>query len=114
MRFAARLCLFLLCLALLPGLARAGEPASCRAVRFGVVGFSDVAAVTALAIEALKPLGYEPAGINLSLPIIFASLRSKDIDAFLGNWMPAQEADSRPYLSDGSVELIGPNLDDAK
>ena len=33
---------------------------------------------------------------------------------FLGNWMPTMEADVRPYLDDGSVELIGTNLEGAK
>ena len=114
MRRRASLALAALVLALLPGAGSAGEPDACRTVRFGVVGFSDVAAVTALAAEALKPLGYEPAGVNLSLPIIFASLQGRNIDVFLGNWMPAQDADSRPYLADASVEVLGPNLAGAK
>jgi glycine betaine/proline transport system substrate-binding protein len=96
------------------GVSAGIEPAECRNVRFGVVGFSDVAAVTAITIEVLKGLGYAPATVNLPIPIIFASLQNKNIEVFLGNWMPAQEADSRPYLANGSVEVIGPNLARAK
>ena len=33
----------------------------------------------------------------LSVPVTFASLKNNDIDVFLGNWMPAQEADREPY-----------------
>jgi glycine betaine/proline transport system substrate-binding protein len=33
----------------------------------------------------------------LSVPVTFASIKNKDIDVFLGNWMPAQEADRKPY-----------------
>jgi choline ABC transporter permease protein len=109
-----RVCLGVALLAAVAGVCAAGEPAECRNVRFGVVGFSDVAAVTALTSEVLKQLGYSPASINLSVPIIFASLRTKSIDVFLGNWMPAQKADSGPYLADGSVEVVGPNLEKAK
>ena len=40
------LCLGVLLLVAVSGVSVAGEPAECRNVRFGVVGFSDVAAVT--------------------------------------------------------------------
>ena len=92
----------------------AAEPAGCRSVRFGVVGFSDVAAVTAITSGVLEKLGYQPTTVNLSIPIIFASLQNRNIDVFLGNWMPAQEADSKPYLEKGTVEVLGPNLERAR
>jgi glycine betaine/proline transport system substrate-binding protein len=41
-------------------------------------------------------------------------MKNKDIDAFLGDWMPTQEGDIRPFLTDGSVEVLGPNLTGAK
>jgi glycine betaine/proline transport system substrate-binding protein len=50
----------------------------------------------------------------LSVPVTYSSLKNKDIDVFLGNWMPTQEADVRPFLTDKSVESIGPNLVGAK
>jgi glycine betaine/proline transport system substrate-binding protein len=96
------------------GASTAAEPAECRNVRFGVVGFSDVAAVTAITSEVLARLSYAPASVNLPIPIIFASLQNRNIDVFLGNWMPAQEADSKPYLANQSVEVVGPNLEKAK
>lgn len=109
-----RLCLAVVLLAVVSGVSAAAEPAECRNVRFGVVGFSDVAAVTAITSEVLKRLSYEPATLNLPVPIIFASLQNRNIDVFLGNWMPAQEADSKPYLANRSVEVVGPNLENAK
>ena len=33
---------------------------------------------------------------------------------FLGNWMPAQEADRRPFIADGSIEIVRANLTGAK
>jgi glycine betaine/proline transport system substrate-binding protein len=41
-------------------------------------------------------------------------VQNNDIDVFLGNWMPAQEADRARYVEDGSVVVIGPNLSGAK
>jgi glycine betaine/proline transport system substrate-binding protein len=62
----------------------------------------------------LKALGYEPTTTVLSVPVTYQSLKNKDIDVFLGNWMPTQEGDVRPFLDDKSVESFGPNLTGAK
>jgi choline ABC transporter permease protein len=59
-------------------------------------------------------LGYEPRVTVLSVPVTFASLKNKDIDVFLGNWMPSMAADIKPYQADGSVETVGANLEGAK
>jgi glycine betaine/proline transport system substrate-binding protein len=91
-----------------------GEPASCQTVRFSDVGWTDVTATTALVAQLLRTIGYTPAITVLSVPVTFASMQKKDVDVFLGNWMPAQEADRAPYLADGSVVVVGPNLTGAK
>jgi glycine betaine/proline transport system substrate-binding protein len=90
------------------------DPASCQTVRFSDVGWTDVTATTALVAQLLRNIGYSPAITVLSVPVTFASLQNKDIDVFLGNWMPAQEADRSRYLADGSVVVIRPNLEGAK
>jgi glycine betaine/proline transport system substrate-binding protein len=90
------------------------EPAVCQNVRFSDVGWTDVTATTALVGQLLHSIGYKPSITVLSVPVTFASLKNKDIDVFLGNWMPAQEADRKPYDADGSVIVIGPNLLGAK
>ena len=98
-----------------PVAAMAGDPASCKAVRFADVGWTDITATTALASRILAGLGYEPTSQVLSVPVTYASLKNKDIDVFLGNWMPTMTADLQPYLDDKSVEVIErPNLEGAK
>jgi glycine betaine/proline transport system substrate-binding protein len=90
------------------------EPAVCQNVRFSDVGWTDVTATTALVGQLLHSIGYKPSITVLSVPVTFASLKNKDIDVFLGNWMPAQEADRKPYDADGSVVVIDANLKGAK
>ena len=90
------------------------DPISCQTVRFSDVGWTDVTATTALAAQLLRSIGYSPTVTVLSVPVTFASIQNNDIDVFLGNWMPAQEADRARYLADGSVVVIGPNLAGAK
>ena len=96
------------------GAVQAAEPDSCKTVRFSDVGWTDVTATTATASVVLEALGYTPEIQVLSVPVTYTSLKSKDIDVFLGNWMPTQEADIKPYLEDKSVESIATNLEGAK
>ncbi len=90
------------------------DPPSCRVVRFSDVGWTDVTATTALISQLLKSIGYAPTITVLSVPVTFASLQNNDIDVFLGNWMPAQEADRARYVEEGSVVVVGANLTGAK
>ena len=100
--------------ALTAGQAAAAEPESCGTVRFSDVGWTDITATTATVSTVLKGLGYQTDIKVLSVPVTYTSLKNKDIDVFLGNWMPTQENDVRPYLDDKSVESFGPNLVGAK
>ncbi|MEZ2130487.1 MULTISPECIES: choline ABC transporter substrate-binding protein [unclassified Sinorhizobium] len=94
--------------------AFAADPESCSTVHFSDVGWTDITATTATASVVLKGLGYQTDVKVLSVPVTYTSLKNKDIDVFLGNWMPTQEKDIRPYLDDKSVESFGPNLVGAK
>ncbi|MGR6430123.1 choline ABC transporter substrate-binding protein [Rhizobium sp. PAMB 3182] len=96
------------------GSAMAAEADSCKAVRFSDVGWTDITATTATTSVVLKALGYEPSVTVLSVPVTYTSLKNKDIDVFLGNWMPTMEADLKPYRDDGSVESVRANLEGAK
>jgi glycine betaine/proline transport system substrate-binding protein len=62
----------------------------------------------------LEGLGYEPEAEVLSVPVTYASLKNGDIDVFLGNWMPTMEGDIAKYREEGSVEVLGANLEGAK
>src|SRR5690606_15447650 len=74
----------------------------------------DITPTPAAASVGLAGPGYQPATEILSVPVTYARPRNKDIDVFLGNWMPSMEGDAKPYLEDGSVESVGVNLEGAK
>lgn len=94
--------------------ALAAEPDACAKVRFSDVGWTDITATTAISSALLEALGYQPTAQVLSIPVTYTSMKNKDIDVFLGNWMPTMEADIKPYREDGSVEVVGANLEGAK
>lgn len=89
------------------------EDASCKKVRFADVGWTDIQVTTGVTANILEALGYEPEVKTLSVPVTFASMKNKDIDVFLGNWMPSMTADIKPYVDDKSVTVVGTNLDNA-
>jgi glycine betaine/proline transport system substrate-binding protein len=92
------------------GAAIAGDPESCKTVKFSDVGWTDITATTSITAEILKGLGYTPKVTVLSVPVTYASMKNKDIDVFLGNWQPSMENDRKPYIEDKSVVEIAPNL----
>jgi glycine betaine/proline transport system substrate-binding protein len=83
-------------------------------VHFADVGWSDVTATTSLVMVTLEDLGYTPRSTLVSVPVTYESMKAGRIDAFLGNWMPAQVDTRRPYIEDGSIEIVRANLTGAK
>jgi glycine betaine/proline transport system substrate-binding protein len=98
---------------LMVGAAAAADPESCKEVRFSDVGWTDIQATTGIATAILKGLGYEPRVDILAVPVTYQSLKNKDIDVFLGNWMPSMTGDVKPFLDDKSVEQSSVNLEGA-
>jgi len=96
------------------GTAQAGDSDACKKVRLSDVGWTDITATTAMTAAMLQAMGYDSEIQQLSVPVTYASLKNKDLDVFLGNWMPSMENDIKPYRDDGSVETIGANLEGAK
>ena len=90
--------------------AAAGDPESCKTVRFSDVGWTDITSTTGIASEILKGLGYTPKTTVLAVPVTYTSMKNKDIDVFLGNWEPSMENDRKPYVEDKSVIVTGANL----
>lgn len=95
------------------GLAGAAQ-ANCSEVTFADVGWTGEAATTAMAGIVLEALGYEVDIKVLSVPVTYASMKSGDVDAFLGNWMPSMAGDIDPYVEDGSVEVVRAIVEGAK
>jgi glycine betaine/proline transport system substrate-binding protein len=97
-----------------PAGTQGSEPPECQTVRLADIGWTDVTATTAVFAGLLRRIGYTPTVTVLSIPVTYASLKNKDLDVFLGNWMPAQEGDRKGYVEDGSVEVGRANLTGAK
>jgi glycine betaine/proline transport system substrate-binding protein len=95
-------------------LAAGGAQAACDKVSFSDVGWTDITVTTSLTKHILEALGYKVDVKILAVPVTYASLKSGDVDIFLGNWMPAQNAEITPYLKSGEVESVAVNLEGTK
>ncbi|MCO8167706.1 choline ABC transporter substrate-binding protein [Pseudomonas sp. 21LCFQ02] len=99
----------------LPMLAHAAEPQACHTVNFSDVGWTDITVTTAVTSEVLEALGYKTKTTMISVPVTYKSLaEGKNMDVFLGNWMPTMENDIKAYREAGTVETVRANLENAK
>jgi glycine betaine/proline transport system substrate-binding protein len=95
---------------MLAGPALAGDPETCKTVKFSDVGWTDITSTTALSSRILEGLGYTPKTTVLTIPVTYASMKNKDIDVYLGDWQPSMVAERKPYLDDKSIVVTGANL----
>ena len=93
--------------------AQAAEPESCKKIRMADVGWTDNTAQNGLFKTVLKGLGYKTEDQVLALPVIMESLKNKDLDLFLDNWMPSNAANVQPYLDAKTLDMLQPNLEGA-
>lgn len=94
----------------LPGAARAADAAACKTIRMSDPGWTDITSTNAILGNLLAPLGYEQDVDSLAVPVTFEALKNAQIDAFLGNWMPAQAARVDPMAAAGDVVVLNENL----
>ena len=90
------------------------DDASCKTIRMSDPGRPDISSTNAIATEVLKGLGYETDINTLSVLVGYQSLQNKDLDVFLGNWMPAQQKFIDDLNAANAVEVLTKNLTGAK
>lgn len=93
----------------------AAEPAACKNIRLGVVNWTDVIATSAMAQVLLDGLGYQTKQTSASQQIIFAGIRDKRLDMFLGYWNPIMTQTITPFIDANQVKVLEkPSLEDAR
>lgn len=90
------------------------EDASCARVRSADMGWTDIVLTTTTAGLVLKAMGYEMSNTLLGLNVAYESLKTGQIDIFLGNWRPAQDIEFKAYFDKNWVDVVTTNLEGAK
>jgi glycine betaine/proline transport system substrate-binding protein len=96
--------------ALVSPAAMAAEPDACKAPHIADVGWTDNTAQNGLFNTVLKGLGYDTKIDQLALPVILESLKNKQLDFFLDNWMPSNATGLQPYLDAKTIDSLKPDL----
>jgi glycine betaine/proline transport system substrate-binding protein len=93
---------------------QAADDASCKMVRLSDPGWTDITATNGVASVLLDALGYEADVKTLSVPIGYQAMKNREIDVFLGNWMPAQKSFVDDLKAAKAAEVMTKNLEGAK
>jgi glycine betaine/proline transport system substrate-binding protein len=105
----------LYCALALPLSAFATEPEQCGLVRLSDPGWTDIQSTTAVATSILKSLGYQTKVTLLGVPLTYKALaEGRNMDVFLGTWIPTMEPDLKPYREAGTIDIVRVNLKHAK
>ncbi|MFJ4065904.1 choline ABC transporter substrate-binding protein [Pseudomonas sp. NPDC089996] len=93
----------------------AAEPPQCRLVRMSDPGWTDIQTTTAIATTLLKSLGYQTKSTLVGVPLTFKALADgKNMDVFLGTWLPTMEPDLKPHRDASAIDIVRVNLQHAK
>ncbi|OUR70288.1 glycine/betaine ABC transporter substrate-binding protein [Marinomonas sp. 42_23_T18] len=90
----------------------AQEPSQCQKVTFSDPGWTDIGATNGITTTLLEALGYQTQVFLLGVPVGFESLKSGEIDLFMGNWMPAQTGFIDQYKQ--HIDQVRTNLEGVK
>lgn len=104
----------LLALTVAPLSVSAADAEACKVIRLSDPGWTDITATNGVAAYLLEALGYQPDVKTLSVPIGYQSMKNGEIDVFLGNWMPAQQAFIDDLNAAKAAEVLTKNLEGAK
>lgn len=83
-----------------------------KTVRFGYVQWPGVTVKTHVVKTITEYLGYETEMTSGMKPTILRGLDMKDLDVFLGLWLPQMNNDFEPYQEKGSIKIIRVNLEE--
>lgn len=83
---------------------------ACSTVKLADPGWTDIAVTNGIAAFLLEGLGYQVKIDTLSVPITYGGLRDGQVDAFLGNWMPAQQGFYDQFIASRQVTQLAKNL----
>lgn len=93
----------------------AAEPEQCRLVKLSDPGWTDIQSTTAVATTILKSLDYQTKVTLLGVPLTYKALaEGKNLDVFLGTWIPTMEPDLKSYRDAGKIDTVRANLENAK
>jgi len=94
-------------------LAGAANAADAPTIRFGTPTWPGVTMKTEVAAQIIGSMGYPVKQTNASPAFAINSLKSDDLDVYLGGWMPTEKHMIEPAADKGEVKIMATNISDA-
>ena len=82
-------------------------------VRFGTPTWPGVTVKTEVAARIMEAIGYQTRSTNASPAFAINSLKTDDLDVYLGGWMPTEKHMIEPAQEKGEVEVLATNISGA-
>lgn len=82
-------------------------------IRFGTPTWPGVTVKSEVAAQLLNHMGYKTSNVNGSPSVILNSLKTGDLDIYLGGWMPTEKDMIDPLVEQGEVKTLTTNISDA-
>jgi glycine betaine/proline transport system substrate-binding protein len=93
-----------------PGAAVADDAPT---IRFGTPTWPGVTVKSEIATQLLEHMGYQTSNVNGSPSVILNSLKTDDLDIYLGGWMPTEKEMIDPLVEQGEVKTLTTNISNA-
>lgn len=100
-------------LALTAATGTAGAASDSQTIRFGTPTWPGVTVKTEVAAQLMEAMGYETKSTNASPAFAINSLKTDDLDVYLGGWMPTEKHMIEPAEKNGEVEVLATNISGA-
>ncbi|MBK1695765.1 hypothetical protein CKO21_00710 [Rhodovibrio salinarum] len=82
-------------------------------IRFGTPTWPGVTVKSEIAEQLLVHMGYQTSNVNGSPSVILNSLKTDDLDIYLGGWMPTEKDMIDPLVEQGEVKTLTTNIANA-
>jgi glycine betaine/proline transport system substrate-binding protein len=83
---------------------------SAEKIKFGVPSWPGVTVKTEVVCQLLEEIGYETDQFIISPSIVFKSIQTGDINAYLGGWTPVENPMIDPLVKEGKIEKVQANV----
>lgn len=101
------------CILSITGWMSVAAAADAPTIRFGTPTWPGVTVKTEIAAQLVETMGYSIEQTNASPAFAYNALKSDDLDAFLGGWMPTQKNMLDPLVEEDAVTVLATNISEA-
>jgi glycine betaine/proline transport system substrate-binding protein len=79
-------------------------------IKFGVASWPGIVVKSEVAAQILQTMGFATKQVNASPAFIITSLKTGNLDVYLGGWIPTEKGMIKPAAKQGKVKILAKNI----